>query len=155
MPMTPQQRSAAAFKAAATKRAKATARGFAPPPPRPRPFTAPTPPPANPWSAPATPPPPPPIPPPAPPPRPATRPTWLGQPKATIETQRATVLVALEDLFALINTTHGQTPERDKAFEKYRKVLTKALAPAHTPEMRNENATALLQAVLTLVRLTF
>jgi hypothetical protein len=156
MPMSPQQRSAAAFKAAATKRRNAAARGFAPPPPRPRaPFNPPTPPVTNPWTAVNPPPPPPPVTPPPATPPPAARPTWLGKPKATIETQRATVLVALEDLFALINTTHGYTPERTKAFEKYQKVLTKALAPAHTVEMKNENATALLQAVLTLVRLTF
>jgi hypothetical protein len=65
------------------------------------------------------------------------------------------VLVALEDLYALVVQATGKTPERVAAFEKYRKVLNKALAPAHTPEMKNENATALLQATLALVRLTF
>ena len=76
-------------------------------------------------------------------------------PKPTVENQRATVLLDLEKLYALLVAETGKTPEREAAFAKYRKVLTKATAAAPTPEMKNENATALLQATLALVRLTF
>jgi hypothetical protein len=142
MPMTPQQRSAAAYKAAATRRAKLLAQrgGFAPPPPprRPNPsFTSPPP----------------------PPPPPATWAPTSGRafstPKPTLEVARATVLVALEDLYALHVAQKGKTPEMDAAFDKYQKVLTKALGPVSSVEMQNEADTALRQAALTLVRLTF
>jgi hypothetical protein len=140
MPMTPQQRSAAAFKAAATRRARLQAQrgGFAPPPPPPPPTRRP-----NPSFT---------SPPPAPPPASGRA---FSTPKPTVEVARATVLVALEDLYALHVAAKGKTPEMDAAFDKYQKVLTKALGPVSSVEMQNEADTALRQAALTLVRLTF
>jgi hypothetical protein len=136
----------AAVKAMATRSGRPMRTRTAAPPP----FTPPpTPPPPPPWSARPTPPPPPPTPP------PAARPTWLGQPKPTVESQRATVLNALADLYAVLEASEGKTPERTKSFDKFLKMLNKALAPAMTPEMKNENATSLRMAAVELVKVTF
>jgi len=143
--------SCAAIKAAATRRAKRNGGQAAP---RPRtPFTPPrpTPPPppaSNPWAA----PPPPPTP---PPPPAAPRSTWTAAPKPTVASARLAVVAALEDLFVLDCKATGITDDKRKAFETFKKVLTKALAPASSVEMRNENDTALRQAALQMVRLTF
>ena len=156
MPMTPQQRSAAADKAAATKRRNAAAAraGYAPPPP-PRP----------------TPPPPPPgatyTPPPPPPPRPAPT-TAFTTAKPTVASQRLVVVAALDDLYALVcrergmgvglHTTRGCCADHDKlrdTYDRFKKVLNLALAPATNQAMQNEASVALSTAAINLVKQTF
>lgn len=110
------------------------------------------PPPSNPWAAPA-------------PPRPTQAPSNGGglwsTPKPTIESQRAIVLASLTDLFALVaadakQKNGGKTPDAlSEAFDRYQKMLTRALAPSTDSAMKNEADTALRVAAMNLVKLTF
>lgn len=168
--MTAAQRSAAAYKAAATKRARAQQQrqaGYAPPPYTPPPYTPPPPPP--PASAPMR------CPacgvvfpantvhrcvstrPPVPPPsaQAAPPPGRAFAPKPTVDNARATVLVALEDLYALQCKETGITDERRECFRKYRKALAYALGPISNQAMKNEADTALRVAAIQLVKVTF
>jgi len=151
MPMTPQQRRDAALKAAATKRrnlAAAAARaGFTPaappppppPPPPPRPAWTPPPPP-NPWAAPA---------PPPPPPSPASvNGRAFATAKLTAEDARANVLLALEDLYALL----PKTPELLDGFARYQKLLNVAVRQT-TPT--HEADSALRAATVQMIKLMF
>jgi len=184
MPMTPQQRRDAALKAAATKRAQKAAghqrpgaarpsppnnrpyapwtpSGAAPPPPRPAPLRCAACGmvyPANQphYCTPRTAPPPPPPPPAAAGP---IRPTWVGQPKPTVDTARAEVLVALENLYALqvkATEANGGDPSTLKAaFATYQKALRYALGTTTSREMENEAKTALRVAGIQLWKAAF
>ena len=163
MAMTAHQRHMAAVKAAATRRANLhRQRVGTQTPPRPVPPPPVTPPPTAPpqnphWQTPPVTPP--------PPPRPMTPPPPPGRAfhtaKASVETARANVLVALEELFALVaaKTKPTASPEEWKAmaksFETYKAVLTRAVAPSANTAEQNEANVALRQAALTMVRLTF
>jgi hypothetical protein len=173
MPMTPQQRRNAALKAAATKRRNQAARsgGYAPPPTPPpsntpmhcrrcgtvypagRAHTCVAPPnptqaPPNPWApggAPTT------------PPSFTSRPaaTTVFGPKPTVENARAEVIVALENLYALVVKESGMTTERDDAFRKYKLALNTALGQLSNQAMQNEANAALCVAAIRLWKVTF
>jgi hypothetical protein len=167
MPMTAQQRTNAALKAAATKRwqqacAAAAAAGL-PPPPRSAFGSTSTPPPPRP-----TPPPPPPPPPSSPRPQAAPRPTAFTAPKPTVRNQRQVVVAALEDLFVLVmrdsglgtgaHAKPGCCPAHDdarKAFDGYKKALNRALAPSINVETQNEADAFLRLAAISLIKVTF
>jgi hypothetical protein len=172
MPMTPQQRRNAALKAAATKkRNQAAARGgYAPPPTPPSNSNSPlrchrcgavytgthacpqvAPPPPNPWAPGAAPPPP------AAHWTPGSRPqpTTVFGPKPTVENARAEVIVALENLYALVVKASGLTTERDDAFRKYKLALNTALGQLSNQAMQNEANAALCVAAIRLWKVTF
>jgi len=154
MPMDAAARSAAAYKAAATKRARKLA-GYANPNPRPQP-------------SPTQPPPPRPTPPPYTPPAAAAAPRTQAQatvlswrtavsPAQQARDAKLEVLVKLEVAVALLFAANPITAEADAAWTKYQSVKARVLTanPNADPQTRNEDANALRVALIALVKLVF
>lgn len=129
MAMTPQQRSDAARKAAATKAAN-RANGIGPTPKAPRAPRA---------------------------PRTTAAPAWVpgATPRPTSQGQRLVVLAALEDFYAVRMNEIGITQDARDAFERYQKIKALALGPTSSAAAQTEADSALRMAAITLVKLSF
>lgn len=76
-------------------------------------------------------------------------------PRADFRAARLDALLGLEKAFILKLAESSVTSEAREKFEQYKQLKARALSPAPTPEIQNENDTALRVSVISLVKLLF